>query len=144
MKCAAKDCMLSDELRVESCSACPNYVHHICSNEFFEGGSLAERYCSAECVQRRSVRGLEEERERSEIEETLSTALLSFETASPQIRWEWESFKRIGFTAFKCHTFTPVWTTYKGDCFYDSVCRSPNVPFYSPSSLRKGTTNQLS
>ena len=119
---------------------CANHVHHMCSNGFYEGGELSQRFCSKECVDKH-MRGSTEgakEGTSAEREETLAIALNSFKLMPFSTRVEWESFEKAGYVAAKKYVFTSQWTTYEGDCFYDSVCRSSDVPFNSARSLRKG------
>lgn len=49
-KCAAVNCEWGEGLSVEQCPSCSNYVHHMCSNELYDGGDLSERFCSVQCV----------------------------------------------------------------------------------------------
>ncbi|KAE8913050.1 hypothetical protein PF005_g29040 [Phytophthora fragariae] len=46
MKCASSNCSFTDLTTTDPCVVCGQSVHHICSNELYDAGSL-ERFCSA-------------------------------------------------------------------------------------------------
>ncbi|KAE8957749.1 hypothetical protein PR001_g31263 [Phytophthora rubi] len=50
MKCASSNCSFADLTTTDPCVVCGQGVHHICSNELYDAGSLSERFCSASCL----------------------------------------------------------------------------------------------
>ncbi|KUF64610.1 hypothetical protein AM587_10016903 [Phytophthora nicotianae] len=43
MKCAKVDCEWGEVLQTDPCSVCGRQVHHICSNDIYDGGELSKR-----------------------------------------------------------------------------------------------------
>lgn len=106
-------------MSVDKRSACDNYVHHLCSNELYEGGELTERHCSIKCVNRRgggdagATQGSDSHAE--EMRATITRAEASLKSAPRHVRWEWESFAKVGFKGSQSVFFEPHWTVYDGD-----------------------------
>jgi len=48
MLCHAEGCTLDASLATTPCAVCQRGVHHICSNEFYDG-ELSKRYCAPRC-----------------------------------------------------------------------------------------------
>ncbi|GMF43490.1 unnamed protein product [Phytophthora fragariaefolia] len=50
MKCASVNCSWTELTTTDPCVVCGRGVHHLCSNELYDGRSLSERFCSASCL----------------------------------------------------------------------------------------------